>query len=209
MQHIHCNKILQVNRPQHLPRWNYLTTLHCWHIAHRKHAIALCSKVDLLVQGLGLAPALCEHLEAMNFNAPTRIQQATIPVLLVRQARLLVSICVSCALLQHIQHVLSHRTCSSTTKQVIVRHCTFCCMVRSIAWCCSPSELLQQQLSCSMAVHDLLQSCGYHLITSSGKYQTLSINQDSTCRAYQQTMQSILTRVTGDHMCCQWHNGYS
>lgn len=35
------------------------------------------------VQGLGLAPVLCEHLEAMNFNAPTRIQQATLPVLLV------------------------------------------------------------------------------------------------------------------------------
>ncbi|KAL3160790.1 hypothetical protein ABBQ38_009201 [Trebouxia sp. C0009 RCD-2024] len=33
-------------------------------------------------QGLGLAPVLCEHLEAMNFNAPTRIQQATLPVLL-------------------------------------------------------------------------------------------------------------------------------
>lgn len=35
------------------------------------------------MQGLGLAPVLCEHLEAMNFNAPTRIQQATLPVLLV------------------------------------------------------------------------------------------------------------------------------
>ncbi|KAA6429418.1 MAG: DEAD-box ATP-dependent RNA helicase 17-like [Trebouxia sp. A1-2] len=33
-------------------------------------------------QGLGLAPVLCEHLEAMNFTAPTRIQQATLPVLL-------------------------------------------------------------------------------------------------------------------------------
>lgn len=30
-----------------------------------------------------MAPVLCEHLEAMNFNAPTRIQQATLPVLLV------------------------------------------------------------------------------------------------------------------------------
>ena len=34
-------------------------------------------------QGLGLAAPLCEHLEAMNFMAPTRIQQATIPTLLV------------------------------------------------------------------------------------------------------------------------------
>jgi len=40
------------------------------------------------VQGLGLAPVLCEHLEAMNFTAPTRIQQATLPVLLVRHALL-------------------------------------------------------------------------------------------------------------------------
>lgn len=29
---------------------------------------------------------LCEHLEAMNFTAPTRIQQATLPVLLVGPA---------------------------------------------------------------------------------------------------------------------------
>ena len=36
------------------------------------------------MQGLGLAPVLCEHLEALNFTAPTRIQQATLPVLLVR-----------------------------------------------------------------------------------------------------------------------------
>ena len=35
------------------------------------------------MQGLGLAPVLCEHLEALNFSAPTRIQQATLPVLLV------------------------------------------------------------------------------------------------------------------------------
>lgn len=35
------------------------------------------------LQGLGLAAPLCEHLEAMNFQAPTRIQQATIPILLV------------------------------------------------------------------------------------------------------------------------------
>jgi len=40
------------------------------------------------VQGLGLAPVLCEHLEAMNFTAPTRIQQATLPVLLVWHALL-------------------------------------------------------------------------------------------------------------------------
>ena len=40
----------------------------------------------LSLQGLGLAPVLCEHLEAMNFNAPTRIQQATLPVLLVGSA---------------------------------------------------------------------------------------------------------------------------
>ena len=40
------------------------------------------------VQGLGLAPVLCEHLEAMNFTAPTRIQQATLPVLLVCHALL-------------------------------------------------------------------------------------------------------------------------
>lgn len=35
------------------------------------------------MQGLGLAAPLCEHLEAMNFMAPTRIQQTTIPILLV------------------------------------------------------------------------------------------------------------------------------
>ena len=43
-------------------------------------------KSATVLQGLGLAPVLCEHLEAMNFNAPTRIQQTTLPVLLVGQS---------------------------------------------------------------------------------------------------------------------------
>jgi hypothetical protein len=33
-------------------------------------------------EGLGLAPVLGDHLEALNFAAPTRVQQAALPVLL-------------------------------------------------------------------------------------------------------------------------------
>ena len=50
------------------------------------------------MQGLGRSRVLCEHLEALKFTAPTRIQQATLPVLLVR------------AILACVQaHVHSHR----------------------------------------------------------------------------------------------------
>jgi len=52
------------------------------------------------VQGLGLAPVLCEHLEAMNFTAPTRIQQATLPVLLVYHAGLVLLLSESVSALE-------------------------------------------------------------------------------------------------------------
>ena len=61
----------------------------CKDVSTCKHAYFLGGlTVCACVQGLGLAPVLCEHLEAMNFTAPTRIQQATLPVLLVGHALL-------------------------------------------------------------------------------------------------------------------------